>query len=421
MSAAILTIGTELTRGELVDTNATWLASSLTALGFTVGEIATVDDDREHIRDAIRRLAAAFPVLLVTGGLGPTTDDMTAESAAAAAGVLLTRDAGSIEAIRRRLATLGRALTASNEKQADVPLGAEVLGNPAGTAPAFKLRIGSCDAFFLPGVPREMRHIFEELIVPRIGPLASADSYQIVLRTYGLPESLLGERLDGLEAQYPTLTIGYRASYPEVEVKIFVRNGDRTSSHALAEVIANDVRARLGDHVYGEGDDTFAGAVGRGLRARGFTLAVAESCTGGLIGALLTSVAGSSDYLLVDAVTYSNSAKERLLGVPAETLIAHGAVSPECVRAMADGVRRMSSADVAIAVTGIAGPSGGSAEKPVGLVHFAIVSPTGVEVTQKVFPGDRQRVQRGAAYFALGLVRAVCAGPVSAGLVPGCG
>lgn len=421
MTAAVLTIGTEITRGELVDTNAAWLAARLTALGFEVVEIDTVDDRRERIIAAIRRLAAAAPVVIVTGGLGPTSDDLTAECAAAAAGVDLVRDEGVLENLRRRFASLGRTLTSSNERQADVPRGAEVLGNPVGTAPAFKLTVGTAQCFFLPGVPEEMKRIFEELVTPRIGPLAEANSYQIVLRTYGLPESVVGERLADLEAQYPGLTLGYRVSFPEVEVKVLVRAAERNAARSLAERVADEVRARLGDHVYGEDDDTFAAAVGRALRARGYTLAVAESCTGGLIGALLTEVPGSSDYFLFDAVTYSNASKERVLGVPSEVLIAHGAVSAECVMRMAEGARRVSGADLAVAVSGIAGPGGGSADKPVGLVFFALASPDGTRVVEKRFAGDRARVQRAAAFFALSLVWNACKGRLPVPAAPRCG
>ena len=421
MSAAVLTIGTEITRGEIVDSNSAWLASQLTAIGFDVVELDTVDDDRGRVVEALKRIAARSTVVIVTGGLGPTTDDLTAECAASTAGVDLVRHEPSLESIRRRFATLGRTMSPSNEKQADVPRGADVLGNPVGTAPAFCLTILGAQCYFVPGVPREMMHIFEALITPRIGPLAEANSYQIRLRTYGMPESVVGEKLAGVEAQFPGLTIGYRATFPEVEVKVLVRANDVPAARSTAERIAGEIRNRLGDFLYGEEDDTLAAAVGRGLRSRGYTLAVAESCTGGLIGALLTEVAGSSDYLLLDAVTYSNAAKERVLGVPAEILIGHGAVSTECVTSMAEGVRRITGADVAVAVTGIAGPSGGSPEKPIGLVFFAVATAGGTLVIEKRFPGDRSRVQRGAAFFALSLVREACRGPLPVGAAARCG
>jgi nicotinamide-nucleotide amidase len=421
MSAAVLTIGTEITRGEIVDTNSAWLCSRLTALGFEVLQHETVDDDRGRIVEVLREVSRRANVVIVTGGLGPTTDDLTAACAAEALGVDLVRDEPSLESIQRRLAAAGRSLTPSNARMADVPRGSEVLGNPVGTAPAFGIKLGSALCYFLPGVPREMTEIFDELVTPRIGPLASSNAYQIVLRTYGLPESLVGERLDGLEVANPGLRIGYRATFPETEVKVRVKAGDPSAARSAAERIAEEVRTRLGDIVYGEGDDRFAAAVGRALRARGYTLAVAESCTGGLIGALLTEIPGSSDYLLLDAVTYSNKAKEHVLGVPAEVLIGHGAVSPECVTSMAEGVRRIAEADIAVAVSGIAGPGGGTSEKPVGLVVFAVSTSAGTTTFEKRFPGDRLRVQRGAAFYALSLVRDACKGPLPVPAAPRCG
>lgn len=413
MTAAVLTIGTELTRGELQDSNASWLASQLTELGFEVTHFATVDDDRERIVAAIRRTAQNTKVLVVTGGLGPTTDDLTAECAAAVLGVGLKRDENALESIRRRYSQAGRELTESGARQADVPEGSEVLGNPAGTAPAFAITVEGARCFFMPGVPREMQQIFRDLVRPRIGHLASGDSHQLLLRTYGLPEGQVGDRLAGLEEQIKGLVVGYRATFPEVEVKVRVKGPDYATARALAEKAAAEVRVRLGDHVYGEDDDTLAAAVGRLLRARHLTVGVAESCTGGLIGALLTEVPGSSDYLLLDAVTYSNSAKSRVLGVSEEVLIGHGAVSRECAAAMADGVRRVSGSDIGVSVTGVAGPGGGTDAKPVGTVFFGLSTAERTEVVQKRFANlERARVQRAAAFFALSLVRATCLGPV---------
>ncbi len=421
MKASILSIGTELTRGEIADTNAPWLAQRLTALGFEVRELACVGDGVEGIRAALERLGASKQVVLVTGGLGPTTDDVTVAAAAAAAGVGVSRDATALDAIRRRFQAIGRPITALAEKQTEVPDGAEVLGNPAGMAPAFRLRVGEADCFFMPGVPVEMERIYDECVVRRIGAQAAPRSYQIVLRTYGMGESAVGERLAGLEAAMQGVTLGYRVRPPEVDVKVLARGDDLGSARALAERAAAEARTRLGDAVFGGDDDLYAAAVGRALRSRGCTLAVAESCTGGLIGAMLTAVPGSSDYLLLDAVTYSNAAKERVLRVPAEVLLGHGAVSAECVRAMADGARRVAGSDLAVSVSGIAGPGGGSPEKPVGTVFFALSSEHGTEVCERRFVGDRASVQRQAAYVALSMVRKACLGPVETRQASVCG
>jgi nicotinamide-nucleotide amidase len=409
MTCAVFCIGTELTRGELIDTNGPWLAASLTDLGFDVVEKATVDDDRERVVSTLRRLAATSRVIVCTGGLGPTTDDLTTEAVAELLGVPLERDDVSMEHIRRRLERFGRTVSPTNAKQADFPRGADILPNPVGTAPGFRVTIGQSHAFFMPGVPREMKKMFEEHVVPRIRAMAPKMSHQVRLRTFGLPESVVGEKLAGVEDAFPGVTIGYRAHMPEIEVKVLARGKDEAAAQELCTRATADVRARLGDVVYGEGDDTFPGVVGRSLRARGYTLAIAESCTGGLVGHMLTREPGASDFLLVDAVTYANSAKTRLLGVDEDVLRGHGAVSAEVAAAMAEGVRRVSTADVALSLTGIAGPSGGTAEKPVGTVYIAVASPKGTVVKHRVFPGDRGVIQTLASYAGLLLVREACA------------
>jgi len=412
MTCAVFCIGTELTRGELVDTNGPWLAAALTDLGFEVTEKATVDDDRARIIATLKRLAGWARVIVCTGGLGPTTDDMTSDAVAEALGVPLERDEGSLDAIRRRFEKIGRTMSESNAKQADFPRGADVLANPIGTAPGFSVRIGEATALFMPGVPREMKRMFDEQVVPRIRPLAPNDSHQVRLRTFGLPESVVGERLAGIEETFAGVTIGYRAHFPEIEVKVLARARDEASAHSLCDAATLEVRKRLADVVYGDGDDTFAGVVGRALRSRGYTLAIAESCTGGLVGHMLTREPGASDFLLVDAVTYANSAKTQLLGVEEDVLRGHGAVSAEVAAAMAEGVRRVSGADLALSLTGVAGPTGGTEEKPVGTVFLAVASQKGTIVKHRLLAsfGDRVMIQTLASYAGLQLVREACAG-----------
>jgi nicotinamide-nucleotide amidase len=410
MTCAVLSIGTELTRGELTNSNASYLGSELTGLGFEVVEHDTVDDNRERIVEALERLAAKARVVVCTGGLGPTTDDMTTEAVAGALGVRLARDEVSLELIRRRLEKFGRSLSASNSKQADFPEGADILPNPVGTAPGFGVRVGECVAYFLPGVPREMKKMFEEQVVPRIRALASNNHHQLRLRTFGLPESVVGEKLEGVEQDFPGTIIGYRAHFPEIEVKVLSKAASNSAARDLCERATAEVRARLGAYVFGDADDTFAGVVGRALRTRGWTLAIAESCTGGLVGHMLTREPGASDFLLLDAVTYANSAKSRILAVEEDTLRWHGAVSSEVASAMAIGARRISGADVALALTGVAGPAGGSEQKPVGTVFIAIAKPDGTtDVKHRVFPGERTQIQTLASYAGLQLVRELCA------------
>ncbi len=409
MTCAVLSIGTELTRGELVNSNAAWLATELTALGFEVVELDTVDDDRSRIVAALERLASGARVVVCTGGLGPTTDDVTTEAVANALGVRLARDEVSLELIRRRLEKFGRTMTETNAKQADFPEGADILPNPVGTAPGFGVRIGECMAYFMPGVPREMTKMFLDQVTPRIRALASNNLHQSRMRTFGLPESVVGEKLAGIEQDFPGTTIGYRAHFPEIEVKVLARAASHSAAREVCERATAEVRARLGGYVFGDADDSFAGVVGRALRAKGWTLAIAESCTGGLVGHMLTREPGASDFLLLDAVTYANSAKARVLGIDEDTIRWHGAVSSEVAAAMAVGAKRISGADVALALTGVAGPSGGGEQKPVGTVFLALARPDGTtDVKHRVFPGERLQIQTLASYAGLQLLRELC-------------
>ncbi len=412
MTAAILSIGTELTRGELVDTNAQWLAEQLTALGFDVIEKVTVADEIGRVGDALRRLSGHALVVVVTGGLGPTSDDLTSEAAAEAAGVRLVRDKEALQGIRDKFTRYGRAMPESNAKQADFPNGAEVLPNGVGTAPGFALSLGDARCFFLPGVPKEMKPMFAQNVVPKIAPLAERNSHQVRIRTFGFRESEVADilsdmRLDEYSAleRDTNVVLAYRAHFPEIEIKVLARSGGSGRPEAVAERVAAEVRKRLGDAVFGGADDSFAGHVGQVLRKHNLTLAVAESCTGGLVGKLLTDVPGSSDYLLLDAVTYANAAKSRVLGVDEATVERHGAVSGEVAQAMAQGALRVAGSDMAVAVTGVAGPGGGTQQKPVGTVWLALARRGAATVIrQHLLPGDRDRIRTRSAYLALEMV-----------------
>ena len=409
MTVALLSIGTELTRGEIVNTNAPWLASELSASGFNVAAAEALPDDLEAIVVALKRMAQAYRLVIVTGGLGPTTDDLTAAAAARAAGVDLVRDQSALLAVRRRVEALGKTMNAGLEKQADVPANAETLPNSNGTAPGFSIQLGDTPVFFLPGVPREMKRMFTEQVLPRVRPSAPNNTFQVRLRTYGLGESSIGQALEGIEAAHPGVTLGYRIQFPEVDVKVHARAATQAAAREAALLAAEDVKARLGDVVYGTGDESFPEIVGRAVRSRGWRLAVAESCTGGLIMHLLTSYP-ASDYLVGGAVTYANSAKSRLLGVFEDTLRGHGAVSTEVAAEMAEGSRRLCECDVALSITGIAGPTGGTATKPVGLVYWCVAHPGGTIVRDRVFVGNRDEVQLAAAYAGLDLLRRLAAG-----------
>ena len=411
MTAAVLSIGTELTRGELVNTNAAWLGEELTKLGFEVVEHATVDDQLERIVTLIRRFAETNRVVVVTGGLGPTSDDLTTAAAASATGVELRRDARVVEGIRQKFKAFGRVMPESNAKQGDFPEGAQVLPNPVGTAPGFALSLGEARFFFVPGVPREMKHIFHESILRAIAALAEPRTHQVHIRTFGMTESGVAQALHGLEKKHEGLTLGYRAHFPEIEVKVHVRADSAAEAERRSEAIAEDVRTLLGDAVFGGRADSFPEAVGQALRDKGKTLAVAESCTGGRVGEMLTRVSGASNYLLLDAVVYANSAKQAVLGVGEEILRAHGAVSAETAAAMAEGALRVAGADIAVSITGIAGPDGGTEDKPVGTIWFGLARRGERTITKhRKLPWGRERVQILASYVALELVRRAALG-----------
>ncbi len=411
MTAALLSIGTELTRGELVNTNAAWLGEELTKLGFAVVEHATVDDDVDRIVTLIQRFAKLHRVVIATGGLGPTSDDLTTAAAAQAAGVELRRDERVVEGIRQKFEAFGRVMPESNAKQGDFPEGADVLDNPVGTAPGFAMTLGAARLFFVPGVPREMKHIFQESIVPAVAPLAERKTHQMHVRTFGMTESGVAQALRGLEEGHEGLTLGYRAHFPEIEVKVHVRADSAAEAERISQSIADEVRATLGDAVFGGRGDSFAEVVGKALRDNGKTLAVAESCTGGRVAEMLTRVPGASDYLLLDAVVYANSAKEAVLGVSPDVLRAHGAVSGETAAAMAEGALRVAGSDIAVSITGVAGPGGGTEDKPVGTVWFGLARKGEPTITKhRKLPWGRDRVQTLSAYIALELVRRAALG-----------
>jgi nicotinamide-nucleotide amidase len=404
MSAAVFCIGTELTRGEIVNTNASWLAEELTDRGIEVGTIEAIADDRPLIVETLHRLSAKHLVIVCTGGLGPTTDDITSECVAEVLGVPLVRDEASLAAIRARMEKFGREMAESNKKQADFPAGARVLDNRKGTAPGFQVALGHAQAFFMPGVPREMKSMFGEQVAPALEPFVKGQMFQVRLKTFGMTESAVNDRLAGIEAEH-AVTLAYRAHFPEIEVKVLARGGDCPER---ARAAADAVIARLGlDVVYGEGDVTFAQQLGKLLVERKCTLAVAESCTGGTVGRLLTERGGASDFFVGGVISYANRVKEGLLGVPAPLLAEHGAVSAPVARAMAQGALAALDSDLALALTGVAGPGGGTADKPVGLVHFAVASAAGISDRQMVFPGSRTQVRDLAAFAGLSLVRKV--------------
>ncbi len=401
--AEILTIGDEVTRGEIINTNTAWLAERLTGQGLDVRWHTSVRDEPGDISAALGRAGERADLLLVTGGLGPTDDDRTVDVVAQRVGAKAVIEAEHLARMEERFRRRGLPSPPNNYRQVRIVEGAFVLPNRAGLAPGFRLRIGRADAYFLPGVPREMKQIFTEEIVPRL-PGSEVVTARRVWRVTGMAEAMVDHRLEGLIEGIADATLHFRIAFPEILVTVVVRRATQTEADAVLDGLDHEVRRRLGEAVYGSGDATFPAVIGARLRTRGETLAVAESCTGGLIGDLITDVPGSSDYFLGGVLVYSNALKQSLLGVHAETLVSHGAVSEPCVREMAEGVRRVVGANWGLAVSGVAGPGGGSVEKPVGRVHLAVASANETRSHKIDWPSERRLLKQVAAYAALELL-----------------
>lgn len=379
MTAEILCIGTELLLGNITNGNARWIAEQLAALGIAHHRQAVVGDNRERLIAELQAAAQRCQVLITTGGLGPTPDDLTTEAIAAAFGAPLVEHPQVWAEIQARLAARGRPCAASNRRQAFLPEGAALLPNPTGTAPGmiWSPRPGFTILTF-PGVPSEMRAMWQATAASWLQATGLAEGVfaSRMLRFWGIAESDLAERMaDLLEASNPT--VAPYAGSGEVKLRITARAATAAEAEQLLAPVEQEIRACTGRLCFGENEDDLASVVLQQLRRGGHTLAVAESCTGGGLGAALAAVPGASDVFLGGVIAYANRVKQELLGVPAEQLASHGAVSDSVAQAMAVGVRRATGADWALAITGVAGPSGGTAEKPVGLVHIAVAGPDG--------------------------------------------
>lgn len=402
---ATLSIGDELMLGEIVDTNAPFIATRLYGEGYRVARHLAVGDNEAAIAAAIRELAATHRVIVATGGLGPTEDDVTARAAAMAFDQELTLREEVLTHIRAFAARVGRTLHPRNEQQAWLPATAELIPNPVGTAYGFRLEHGGCSLFVLPGVPEEMAAMFTATVLPTLCRLLPSPPVCLtrVLKVVGLPEAEISARVFDLAG--PGIELAYCVAFPEVQLKLRATGRDRAGVEALLDDTASRVRERLGDAVFAEGEETIDTVVARLFRERGLTLALAESCTGGLIAKRITDLPGSSAYFSQGIVAYANEAKERLLGVPAELLLNFGAVSREVAEAMANGVRERAGCDLGLAVTGVAGPDGGSEEKPVGTVYIALADAEGCRVERFRFGGSRDKVRIRTAVMALDWLR----------------
>ena len=400
--------GDEVMRGLIADTNTAATAAKLHPLGFSLRRTTVVGDVREDIRGALVETAARADFCIVSGGLGPTSDDLTAACAAEAAGVKMRVHEPWIAHLHARWAKIrpGEPLPKNNLRQAEVPESAEVLGNPNGSAPAFALRIDRCLFFFLPGVPREYHPLVDELVLPRLlTKTGSAVLRSRILQCYGVTESRLDELVARIREAHPEVRFGFRTRFPENHLTLVALAAEAATAEANLARVEAKCRDVLGSFVYGQDGVTFAQSIGERLAARGETICCAESCTGGLLMQLLTEVGGSSRWTAGGFVTYSYELKTRLLGVPRELLEKQGAVSEAVARAMAGGALRRAEATWALAITGIAGPGGGTPDKPVGTVWIALAHARGTEARLLKLRGDRGQVRTQSAFGALQLLR----------------
>ena len=405
----IVTIGDELLLGHTIDTNAAFLSEQLAAAGMRVARRTTVGDDEEAISRAVLDALQRSGTVICTGGLGPTRDDFTKPVVAGLYKRSLLLNHELLDKLRERWRQRGLNMPASNSTQAEVPEGARVLRNRLGTAPGLALDDPALGlTILLPGVPHELRDIAVREVIPflleRGSELSQPIRYRII-RVTGVPESALADRIDDIVDAIQPLTVAFLPNFGGVDLRI---TSWGLFSEAECETrfdgVERQLRERLGAHVYGTGNDVIESAVGSLLRERRLTLAVAESCTGGLLGQRITAVPGASDYFIGGFITYADQAKVAELNVTAATLAAHGAVSEETAREMAQGARAHTGAAAAIAITGIAGPSGGTPDKPVGLVWTAVLLNDVVRTRRYVFPGDRGEVRERAAQMGLALL-----------------
>lgn len=411
MRAEIVSIGTELLLGHTVNSDAAIVARELAALGIDLMHIQTVGDNRERLSQALAMALARSDLVITTGGLGPTDDDLTKSVVAETAGVQLVPDAESMRRLREYFGS--RAMGSTQERQALMPEGATVFYNHKGTAPGYALSLAGGKAIILlPGPPVELSHMLVASVVPWLARLSNQALCSTMIRTFGIGEGDAAERISDLMAG-ANPTVAPYAQGGEMFIRVSARAADEASARALAEPLISEIRRRLGDVVYGIDVASLEEVVLRELLARGMTIATAESCTGGLLAKRITDLPGASDAFGLGLVAYANTAKEKLLHVPAAMLAEFGAVSPEVATAMAGNVRKLAQSDIGLGITGIAGPTGATAQKPLGLVHIALATSDAATVSRHTLKGKypgRDWVRSRAASIALDMTRRFLAG-----------
>jgi nicotinamide-nucleotide amidase len=410
VNAEIIAVGSELLTPFRQDTNSLYLTEKLNALGVEVIFKTIVGDNGEHLAASARLALSRADVIVFSGGLGPTEDDLTRESVAAALGLSIRRDSDLLAHLEHRFAERGYTLTSNNFKQADVIVGATALANPQGTAPgqwiSGKYEGRERIVILLPGPPHEMKAVFEQHCVERLrAKLPKRVIATRVLKITGLGESACDARVAPIYKRYIDVQTTILAGAGEIQLHLTTHAPFLHSAQVTLDELVGEIEEELGDLVFSDNGDPLEQIAGYYLQMRSATLAVAESCTGGLVAERITSVSGSSRYFLGGAVVYSNQLKTAFADVPAALIEAHGAVSAQVAVALAEGIRKRCGATLGLGITGVAGPNGGTSEKPVGLVFHALASEQGTEVMERKFPGDRDRVRRFASQQALDMVR----------------
>ncbi len=406
MKAEIIAVGSELLTPDRLDTNSLFLTAQFNRLGIEVLRKTVVSDELEEIRDAFREALERVEIVISSGGLGPTEDDRTRDAVAQLLGRRLELNPAVLRGIEERFCRFGRKMAEINKRQAMVPEGATILENSRGTAPGLLLEVGERLVILLPGPPSELRPMFETEVEKHLARRApNVRLHHRQLRVAAMPESEVDQRIAAIYTGYPDVQTTVLAAPGDIEVHFRIWSADAQAAEKRLEELSQRATLAIGANVYATDAQTLEEVVGRELALRQFTLATAESCTGGLVAERVTRVAGSSAYFLGCVVCYSNELKTNLVGVPADLIASRGAVSSEVALSLADGIRRRTGAMIGVGVTGIAGPSGGSPEKPVGTVHIAVTGAGAARERELHLTGDRERVRWQAAQIALDLVR----------------
>ncbi len=406
MDAEIIAVGSELLTPYRLDTNSLYLTEKLNALGIEVRFKTVVGDDRERLARVLRAALDRSNLIILTGGLGPTEDDVNREVVAEALARPLREVAEVRQSLEERFARLGRAMSPNNARQALVPEGAEWLENKKGTAPGLWIEEGGVRILLLPGPPHELEAMFESACLPRLARLSTGERLSSrVYKVVGLPESEVDQRIAPIYTAYTSVTTTILAVAGAIEIHLRARAAHEDEAEALLTELGDKIELALGDHVFSTRGESLEQIVAMYLNMKQKSVAVAESCTGGLLSERLTRVPGSSGYFLGGVVCYSNDLKTKLAGVPPALLETHGAVSKPVAQALAEGIRNRSGANIGIGITGVAGPSGGTPEKPVGLVYISLADERGTQVREFRFPGDRERIRHWATQAALELIR----------------